>query len=144
MWLRHFLSKDLPHCRTMIYGYDSKISLHAFNTTMDYARGLIEEIKKIRNSSEVSYLYSTNNKYQADGRDLRPTATAASLFYHSQLWWYSASSCMLLARIYDYYLMQYFSALSKQFRYVKTVIQWHPFTRRHTAFSSLRRQTRAW
>jgi hypothetical protein len=70
MWLRHFLSKDLPHCRTMIYGYDSKISLHAFNTTMDYARGLIEEIKKVRNSSEVSYLYSTNGKYRADGRDL--------------------------------------------------------------------------
>ncbi|OXV05498.1 hypothetical protein Egran_06734 [Elaphomyces granulatus] len=60
MWLRHFLSKDLPHCRTMIYGYDSKISLHAFNTTMDYARGLIEEIKKIRNSSERPLFFITH------------------------------------------------------------------------------------
>jgi len=61
MWLRHFLSKDLPHCRTMIYGYDSKISLHAFNTTMDYARGLIEEIKKVRNSSERPLFFITHS-----------------------------------------------------------------------------------
>jgi hypothetical protein len=53
MWLRDFLSKDLPHCRTMIYGYNSKLSSHGIDTIMDYGRGLIEELKKIRNTEEV-------------------------------------------------------------------------------------------
>ncbi|RGP78881.1 ankyrin repeat-containing [Fusarium longipes] len=55
MWLRDFLSKDLPHCRTMIYGYNSKLSSHGIDTIMDYGRELMEELKKIRNSEEVSY-----------------------------------------------------------------------------------------
>lgn len=54
MWLRDFLSKDLPCCRTMIYGYNSKLSTHGVDTIMDYGRGLMEELKKIRNTKEVS------------------------------------------------------------------------------------------
>ena len=54
MWLRDFLSKDLPHCRTMIYGYNSKLSSHGIDTIMDYGRELIEEIKKIRGTKDVS------------------------------------------------------------------------------------------
>jgi hypothetical protein len=54
MWLRDFLSKDLPCCRTMIYGYNSKLSSHGVDTIMDYGRGLIEELKKVRNTEEVS------------------------------------------------------------------------------------------
>ncbi|KAH7201171.1 hypothetical protein DER44DRAFT_616215, partial [Fusarium oxysporum] len=50
MWLRDFLSQDLPYCRTMIYGYNSKLSSHGVSTIMDYGRELIEELKKIRNS----------------------------------------------------------------------------------------------
>ncbi|KAF5676145.1 hypothetical protein FHETE_2272 [Fusarium heterosporum] len=53
MWLRDFLSKDLPSCRTMIYGYNSKLSSHGIDTIMDYGLGLIEELKKIRNSDEL-------------------------------------------------------------------------------------------
>ncbi|GAM34005.1 hypothetical protein TCE0_014r01313 [Talaromyces pinophilus] len=53
MWLRDFLSKDLPHCRTMIYGYNSKLSSHGVNTILDYGRELMEEIKKIRNTKEL-------------------------------------------------------------------------------------------
>ncbi|KAF3399052.1 hypothetical protein DPV78_006687 [Talaromyces pinophilus] len=53
MWLRDFLSKDLPQCRTMIYGYDSKLSSHGVDTILDYGRGLMEEIKKIRNTKEL-------------------------------------------------------------------------------------------
>ncbi|OBT85618.1 hypothetical protein VE02_05176 [Pseudogymnoascus sp. 03VT05] len=53
MWLRKFLSKDLPCCRTMIYGYNSKLSTHGVNTIMDYGRGLIEELKKVRNTEEL-------------------------------------------------------------------------------------------
>ncbi|KAJ5278291.1 hypothetical protein N7524_004444 [Penicillium chrysogenum] len=53
MWLREFLSKDLPQCRTMIYGYNSKLESHGFNTILDYGRELIEEIKKIRNTTEL-------------------------------------------------------------------------------------------
>src|SRR2546429_9209449 len=54
MWLRDFLSKDLPSCRTMTYGYNSKLSGHKIDTIMDYGRGLIEELKKVRNTEEVS------------------------------------------------------------------------------------------
>lgn len=54
MWLRDFLSKDLPRCRTMIYGYNSKLSSHGVDTIMDYGRELIEEMKKIRNTKDVS------------------------------------------------------------------------------------------
>ncbi|KAF2185579.1 hypothetical protein K469DRAFT_687903 [Zopfia rhizophila CBS 207.26] len=52
MWLRDFLSKDLPYCRTMIYGYNSKLSTHGIDTIMDYGRELMEEIKKIRGTEE--------------------------------------------------------------------------------------------
>jgi len=54
MWLRDFLSKDLPCCRTMTYGYNSKLSSHGIDTIMDYGRELIEELKKVRNTEEVS------------------------------------------------------------------------------------------
>ncbi|QKX62526.1 uncharacterized protein TRUGW13939_09687 [Talaromyces rugulosus] len=53
MWLRDFLSKDLPQCRTMIYGYNSKLSSHGVDTILDYGRELMEEIKKIRNTKEI-------------------------------------------------------------------------------------------
>ncbi|KAF2735267.1 hypothetical protein EJ04DRAFT_216254 [Polyplosphaeria fusca] len=53
MWLRDFLSKDLPCCRTMIYGYNSKLSSHGIDTIMDYGRGLIEELKKVRSTEEL-------------------------------------------------------------------------------------------
>ena len=53
MWLRDFLSKDLPCCRTMIYRYNSKLSSHGIDTIMDYGRGLIEELKKVRSTEEV-------------------------------------------------------------------------------------------
>jgi hypothetical protein len=53
MWLRDFLSKDLPRCRTMVYGYNSKLTSHGIDTILDYGRELMEEIKKIRNTKEV-------------------------------------------------------------------------------------------
>jgi hypothetical protein len=53
MWLCDFLSKDLPCCRTMIYGYSSKLSTHGVDTIIYYGRGLIDELKKIRNTEEV-------------------------------------------------------------------------------------------
>ncbi|OBT60492.1 hypothetical protein VE03_10079 [Pseudogymnoascus sp. 23342-1-I1] len=52
MWLRDFLSKDLPCYRTMIYGYNSKLLTHGVDTIMDYGRGLTEELKKVRNTEE--------------------------------------------------------------------------------------------
>ncbi|PTB40427.1 hypothetical protein M441DRAFT_431873 [Trichoderma asperellum CBS 433.97] len=53
MWLRHFLYQDLPYCRTMTYGYNSKLSARGINTIMDYSRGLMEALKKIRNTEEL-------------------------------------------------------------------------------------------
>ncbi|OBT51626.1 hypothetical protein VE04_08927 [Pseudogymnoascus sp. 24MN13] len=53
MWLRDFLCKDMPCCRTMIYGYNSKLLTHRVDTIMDYGQGLLEELKKIRNTEEL-------------------------------------------------------------------------------------------
>ncbi|RDW87375.1 hypothetical protein BP5796_03069 [Coleophoma crateriformis] len=53
MWLRDFLSKDLPNCRTMIYGYNSKLSSHGVDTIMDYGREFLEAIKGIRPTQEA-------------------------------------------------------------------------------------------
>jgi len=53
MWLRDFLSRDLPCCRMMIYGYNSKLLSHGIDTIMDYGRELIEELKKVRNTEEL-------------------------------------------------------------------------------------------
>jgi hypothetical protein len=54
MWLRDFFSKDLPQCRTMIYGYNSKLSSRGIERVLDYGRELIEEIKQIRITKEVT------------------------------------------------------------------------------------------
>ena len=64
MWLRDFLSKDLPYCRTMIYGYNSNISSHGIGTIMDYGRELMEELKKFRNTEEVSAVYNERSPKQ--------------------------------------------------------------------------------
>jgi protein SERAC1 len=53
MWLRDFLGKDLPRCRTMIYGYNSKLSSRGVNTILDYGRELMGELKEIRDTKEV-------------------------------------------------------------------------------------------
>jgi hypothetical protein len=53
MWLRDFLSKDLPQCRTIVYGYNSKLSSYGVDSILDYGRELMEEIKKIRNPKEA-------------------------------------------------------------------------------------------
>ncbi|KAI5839056.1 ankyrin repeat-containing domain protein [Morchella snyderi] len=52
MWLRHFFEKDRPECRTMIYGYNSRLSEHCVHRLSDYSRGLLEEIDKARKGCE--------------------------------------------------------------------------------------------
>ena len=53
MWLREFLSKDLPDCRTMIYGYQSKLSKWNMNQLSEYGREFFAEISKVRSDEEV-------------------------------------------------------------------------------------------
>jgi hypothetical protein len=59
MWLRDFFSKDLPCCRTMIYGYHSKLSSHGIDTILEYGREFMEEIKKVRYTKEVRIHHPT-------------------------------------------------------------------------------------
>jgi hypothetical protein len=37
----------------MTYGYNSKLSSHGIDTIMDYGREFLEEIKQVRNTTEV-------------------------------------------------------------------------------------------
>ncbi|KAF1957426.1 hypothetical protein CC80DRAFT_592694 [Byssothecium circinans] len=53
MWLRDFLSRDMPQCRTMIYGYNSNLSSHGIDTVLDYGRELLEGIKNVRNTQSL-------------------------------------------------------------------------------------------
>lgn len=38
----------------MIYGYNSKLSSHGIDKIIDYSKGLREELKKVRDTEEVS------------------------------------------------------------------------------------------
>ena len=53
MWLRHFLSKDLPGCRVLIYGYNAKLSGRGTANIEDYCREFLEEIKRVRGNEET-------------------------------------------------------------------------------------------
>ena len=53
MWLRDFLSEDLPKCRVMIYGYNSKLSNPGLHTIADFGRGLRDELLQARRSDQV-------------------------------------------------------------------------------------------
>ena len=54
MWLRDFLSEDLPKCRVMIYGYNSKLSDPGLHTIADFGRDLQEDLLRVRRSDQVA------------------------------------------------------------------------------------------
>ncbi|KAI9677233.1 MAG: hypothetical protein M1822_008182 [Bathelium mastoideum] len=86
MWLRDFLSKDLPCCRTLTYGYNSKLSSRGIDTIMDYSRELMEELGKIRITEEVRiHLPGPNN----DSTRLMPAfqgEETSDFLCRTQLW----------------------------------------------------------
>jgi hypothetical protein len=51
----------------MIYGYNAKLSTHGIDTIMDYGRGLMEELKKVRNTEEVSAVTRCISRAAASG-----------------------------------------------------------------------------
>lgn len=53
MWLKDFLSEDMPSCRTMIYGYQSKILTNHSSMLMDYGHEFFGELSKARSTDEV-------------------------------------------------------------------------------------------
>ena len=57
MWLRDFLSKDLPKCRVMTYGYNSKLSTPGLHTIADFGRGLRKELLRARRSDQVAFKF---------------------------------------------------------------------------------------
>ena len=60
MWLRHFLSNDLPQCRTMIYGYDAKLTSRSVARIRDYSLGLLDDLKRVRHG-EVGLCVETKS-----------------------------------------------------------------------------------
>ena len=54
MWLRDFLCKDLPHCRTMVYSYNLRLSSHSVSTIMDFSRELKDQLQEVRGTKDVS------------------------------------------------------------------------------------------
>lgn len=58
MWLGEFMREDFPDCRTMIYGYNSKLDSRGTHTILDYAKTFLEELTKARGSQEVWRVWS--------------------------------------------------------------------------------------
>ena len=52
----------------MIYGYNSKLSTQGIDTIMDYGPELLEELKKVRNTEDVSAAkeYTLEKRHDAD------------------------------------------------------------------------------
>ena len=65
MWLRDFLSKDLPKCRVMTYGYNSKLSTPGLHTIAGFGRSLRKELLRARRSDQVA-LKSTDVPKRCD------------------------------------------------------------------------------
>lgn len=53
MWLRHFLQRDMPGCRVMVYGYNSRLTGQWTHAIPDYTDLFLEELKKARRRDEV-------------------------------------------------------------------------------------------
>jgi hypothetical protein len=53
MWLCDLLSQDMPNCRTLIYGYQSKLSSWNMNQLSEYGREFFTEIGKVRYTDKV-------------------------------------------------------------------------------------------
>lgn len=57
MWLRDYFAERFPRCRTLIYGYNSRLENdNGFHEIEDYASGLLEAIAAVRRSYEVCVL----------------------------------------------------------------------------------------
>ncbi|KAA8909292.1 hypothetical protein FN846DRAFT_756553, partial [Sphaerosporella brunnea] len=52
MWLRDFFSKDLPTCRTMTYGYNSKLGSASIHNLQGYNISFLEDLKRARRAKE--------------------------------------------------------------------------------------------
>lgn len=58
-WLRDLLPKDLPGVRIFSYGYPADVFCnHATGGINEFARSLLESLKRARRSKEVCYLFS--------------------------------------------------------------------------------------
>ncbi|KAI0116315.1 hypothetical protein GGR51DRAFT_574646 [Nemania sp. FL0031] len=53
MWLRDFLARVLPDCRTMIYGYHSKLLASNMSRLKEYGRLFLAEVEKVRDTTEL-------------------------------------------------------------------------------------------
>ncbi|KAF8253373.1 hypothetical protein K440DRAFT_679374 [Wilcoxina mikolae CBS 423.85] len=55
MWLQDFLPHDIKNIRIMTYGYNTNLIGKTTNLTMlDYVKHMIQELEKVRGSSEVT------------------------------------------------------------------------------------------
>jgi hypothetical protein len=57
MWLKDFLAEDMPNCRIMTYGYQSKLLTNHMNMLTEYGREFFAEIAKVRGTEDVRTKY---------------------------------------------------------------------------------------
>ncbi|KAF8532980.1 hypothetical protein BDD12DRAFT_810546 [Trichophaea hybrida] len=81
MWLRDFVGPEFPNCRTMIYGYDSKLENNGFEDITDYKRGFLEELRKTRSRLESMVKAKEANPVADPVIHALTEATRAILFF---------------------------------------------------------------
>jgi len=54
MWLKDFFNEDMPHCRVMTFGYNTKLASKRSSTFEDFCERFLEEILAVRSSPQVS------------------------------------------------------------------------------------------
>jgi hypothetical protein len=64
----------------MIFGYNSKLSSRGIGTILDYGRELLEEVKKVRYTTEVSMHYDTSCGFQTSYLTLFPWSAEGKAF----------------------------------------------------------------
>ncbi|RDW59908.1 hypothetical protein BP6252_12995 [Coleophoma cylindrospora] len=52
MWPRHYLCDDLPNCRTITYGYNTRLLTMSSATKLDYTRGFLDELETVRRNAK--------------------------------------------------------------------------------------------
>ena len=56
MWLRDFLAKDFPNCRTMIYGYNANLRGNSVHKLFDHQKDFLQALIQARQTEEVGTL----------------------------------------------------------------------------------------
>jgi hypothetical protein len=63
MWLRDFLKEDLPNCRVLLYGYDSKLGNRSTDSILSFGDTFLANLDGVRRDHVVSTTVLARHSY---------------------------------------------------------------------------------